>query len=94
MNRGRYPLEMRRQAVDLVAKLRPGLPSQWAAIETVAARLGVHTSTVREWVRGAEARLGPQARIGGESAEIARLRAELDAALAANAVLLDQQEGR
>ncbi|MFD7008129.1 transposase [Rhodococcus jostii] len=75
--RRRYPEAVRDSAVQMVLALEPDMPSRWAAIETVSARTGIHTSTVRTWVRaavGATVR-GPQS----DSAEIRRLRAELDA---------------
>jgi len=55
MQRGhRYPDEMRERAVRLVAEARPAHGSQWAAISSVAAKLGATPETVRKWVRRAE----------------------------------------
>lgn len=75
--RRRYPEAVRDSAVQMVLALEPDMPSRWAAIETVSVRTGIHTSTVRTWVRAAVGVTvrGPQS----DSAEVRRLRAELDA---------------
>ncbi|MFC9556043.1 transposase [Rhodococcus sp. NPDC056960] len=74
--RRRYPEAVRDSAVQMVLALEPDMPSRWAAIETVSARTGIHTSTVRTWVRAA---VGVTVRGQSDSAEVRRLRAELDA---------------
>jgi transposase len=52
MGRSKYPLELRERAVRMVAEVRAGYGSEWAAIEAVAAKLGVGTAeTLRSWVR-------------------------------------------
>ncbi len=52
----RYGAEVRSATVILVDKLRPQYPSLWATIERVSADTGIHTSTVRAWLRQREAR--------------------------------------
>jgi transposase len=50
-----YPAESRERAVRLVAESRAHRDSEWAAIRSVAAKLGVGcAATVRTWVRQAE----------------------------------------
>lgn len=71
--RGVYPAELRERAVRLVAESRGHHDSEWAAITSVAAKLGVGTAeTVRKWVRRAEIDVG--ARPGVSSGESADLR--------------------
>jgi transposase len=53
--RGGYPAELRERAVRLVAESRAHHDSEWAAITSVAAKLGVGCAeTVRKWVRQAQ----------------------------------------
>ena len=55
MERGkRYPAELRERAVRLVLEQQDQHPSQWAAICSVASKLGCGTEAVRKWVRQAE----------------------------------------
>ena len=50
----RYSADFRARAVRLVAEGRPDHDTEWAAITSVASKLGVSTETVRKWVRRAE----------------------------------------
>ena len=52
--RGRYPAEVKERAVRLVFEQQPSYPSQWAAIGSVAAKMGCTAETLRSWVRQAE----------------------------------------
>ena len=55
MNRStRYPKEVRERAVRLVFEHERDYPSQWAAITSIAAKLGMTAETLRTWVRQAE----------------------------------------
>lgn len=55
MNRQtRYPQEMRERAVRLVFEHQDEYDSQWAAITSVATKLGMTPETLRKWVRRAE----------------------------------------
>jgi transposase len=50
-----YPAELRKRAVRMVAEVRPDYPTEWAAINAVAAKLGIGTAeTLRKWVRQAQ----------------------------------------
>jgi transposase-like protein len=52
--RGRYPAEVRERAVRLVFEQQESHPSQWAAITSLAAKMGCTAETLRHWVRQAE----------------------------------------
>lgn len=68
----RYPAELRERAVRMVIEATPAHSSQWAAITSVAAKLGATPETVRKWVRRAEIDGGLRAGLTGE--ERARLK--------------------
>ena len=85
----RYPDELRKRAVRMVAELRRQYPSQWAAITAVAQKLGIGTAeTLRKWVRRAEVDAGQRAGLTSEEhAEIKRLRRENAELRRANEIL-------
>ncbi len=63
-----YPRELRARAVRLVQEHRSEYPSEWIAIQSIAAKLGVSVpETLRKWVRRAEfdpdVAHGPRARV-------------------------------
>ena len=74
----RYPQELRERAVRLVVESRDEYDSEWAAINSIATKLGIgSTETLRKWVRRAEVDAGQRPGVSTqESAEVRRLRAE------------------
>ena len=52
--RGPYPPEVRERAVRMVFDHQGEYPSQWKAIESISAKLGINHETLRMWVRRAE----------------------------------------
>jgi transposase len=55
MNRqARYPVEVRERAVRMVFEHQDEYDSQWAAITSIATKLGMTPETLRKWVRRAE----------------------------------------
>ena|SRR5690349_19002947 len=50
----RYSPELRERAVRLVFEHTGQHESQWAAIESIAAKIGCTAETLRKWVRRAE----------------------------------------
>ena len=50
----RYPKEVRERAVRLVFEHEREYTSQWAAITSIATKLGMTPETLRTWVRRAE----------------------------------------
>lgn len=52
--KGRFPAEVRERAVRLVLEQQGEHETQWAAIESIAAKMGCSAETLRLWVRQAE----------------------------------------
>lgn len=51
---GKFPAEMRERAVRLVLEQQDNHEWQWAAIVSVAEKLGCTAETLRKWVRQSE----------------------------------------
>jgi transposase len=69
----RYSEEVRERAVRLVFEQQREHGSQWAAIQSVAGKLGCTPETLRRWVRQAERDTGQRA--GVTTSERDRLKA-------------------
>jgi len=84
-----YPRELRERAVRLVAEHRDQYETEYAAIRSIAAKLGIASpESLRLWVRKAEVDAGERPGITSEeSAEIRRLRAEVKELRRANEIL-------
>jgi transposase len=84
----RYSPEIRERAVRMVQEHGPEHASQWAAIESIASKIGCTGETLRKWVRQAERdaglRAGPTT---DERAELKRLQREAVELKRANEIL-------
>ncbi len=69
----RYSPEVRERAVRMVLEHQGDHASQWAAISSIAAKIGCAGETLRHWVRQAERDQGVRA--GQTSAERDRIKA-------------------
>ena len=67
-----YSPEFIERGVRLVFEAKEQYPSQWAAIESIAAKLGCTAETLRRWVRQAERDQG--LRPGATTAEQQRIK--------------------
>jgi len=56
--RSRYPAEVRDRAVRLVFEQQDSHSSQWAAIRSIAEKMGYMAEALRTWVRRAETDAG------------------------------------
>jgi transposase len=68
----RYPPELRERAMRLVCEHRDAHPSEWAAIQSVAGKLGMTPETLRLWLRRDE--VDQRQRPGVTSGERERIR--------------------
>jgi transposase len=84
-----YPKELRERAVRMVAEIRSGYSSEWAAMESVASKLGVGSAqTVHNWVRKAQVDAGQRPGVtSDESAELRKLKSENRELRRANEIL-------
>jgi transposase len=68
----KYSPEVIERSVRLVFEAKDQYASQWAAIESIAGKIGCTTETLRRWVRQAERDQGLRA--GTTTAEQARIK--------------------
>ena len=59
--KSKYPTEVRERAVRLVFEQTPKHSSQWAAISSIAPKMGCTAETLRGWVRQNERDAGERA---------------------------------
>ena len=65
-----YPRELRERAVRMVAETKGDYPSEFAAIGSVARKLGIGSAeTLRKWVRQAQAGTGQRPGVTTEESE-------------------------
>jgi transposase len=83
-----YSAEVRERAVRMVYEQAPAHPSQWAAICSIAEKIGCTPETLRKWTRRAETdagqRPGPTT---DEREEIRRLKREVKELKRTNEIL-------
>lgn len=68
----KYSPEVRERAVRLVQEHRGEYPSLWAAVESIAPKIGCSANTLHEWIKRAEIDSGVRA--GVTSAEAKRIK--------------------
>ena len=83
-----YPAEVRERAVRMVFDHQAEYPSQWKAIESIAAKLAIHHETLRIWVRRAETDTGQRPGLTtDERAKMRELEREVKELRRANEIL-------
>jgi len=84
-----YPRELRERSVRMLIEHRGEYETEYAAIRSIAAKLGIATAeSLRKWVRQAEVDSGQRPGVSSEeSAEIRKLRAEVKELRRANEIL-------
>jgi len=84
-----YPPELRERAIRMVGEVRAECTSDWAAVCSVATKLGIGApQTLMNWVRKAQVDTGQRAGVSSaEAAELRRLRAEVKQLRTANEIL-------
>lgn len=84
----RYPVEVRERAVRMVLEHEGQYDSQWAAISSVAQKLGMTPETLRQWVRRAEIDGGLRSGVSTEErARVKELEREVRELRRANEIL-------
>jgi transposase len=84
----KYSPELRDRAVRMVFEHAPEYPSQWAAIRSIAEKLGCTSEALRRWVRQAERDRGERPGLTtDERAELKRLQREVFELKRANEIL-------
>jgi transposase len=68
----RYPVEVRERAVRLVLEHRDEYETKWAAITSIAGKIGCSAETLRGWVRQAEVDGGVRA--GSRTVDAERIK--------------------
>ena len=73
----KYAPEVKERAIRMVREHRPEYPTQWAAITSIAAKLGCTTEPLRRWVQQAERHAGTRPGLTtNEREELKRLQRE------------------
>src|SRR3954467_8216304 len=84
----KFSPEVQDRAVRMVFDAKDQYPSQWAAIESIAGKIGCTGETLRKWVRQAERDAGRRAGLTtDERAELKRLQREVVELKRANEIL-------
>ena len=84
----RYPPELRERAMRLVREHQGEHPSEWAAIQSVAGKLGMSSEALRKWLRQEAVDQGRRAGVAsGERERIRELEREVRELRRANEIL-------
>lgn len=70
----RYPKELRERAVRLVSEEQASHGSQWAAISSIAGKMGCTPESLRRWIRQSELDAGARSGPGLPTSDRERLR--------------------
>ncbi len=88
MTRNKFSPEVRERAVRMVGEHRDDYASEWAALSSIAGKIGCTTETLRRWVREeASRRAGPAAQAVSERDRVKALEREVKELRRANEIL-------
>jgi transposase len=80
--------EVRERAVRMVSEHRGEYSSEWAAIQSIAAKIGCTAETLRRWLRESQKNSGDTSELGGSEPErIKALEREVRELRQANEIL-------
>ena len=83
-----YSPEIRERAVRMVHEHQSEYPSEWAAIQSIAIKIGCTAETLRCWIRRSQSLPGaPKETASGESERIKALEREVRELRQANEIL-------
>ena len=83
-----FPQEVRERAVRMVLEQAGEYPTQWAAIRSIAAKIGCSAEALRGWVRQAERDAGQRAGLTSDERErLKQLEREVRELRRANEIL-------
>ena len=86
--RNKFSPEVRERAVRMVGEHRADYGSEWAAMTSIAGKIGCTAETLRRWCREeASRRTGPAAQAADEKARIKLLEREVKELRRANEIL-------
>ena len=86
--RNKFSPEVRERAVRMVEEHRSDYASEWAALSSIAGKIGCTMETLRRWVREeASRRVGPAAQAIGERDRLKALEREVKELRRANDIL-------
>lgn len=85
--RAPYPPEMKERSVRLVVDHLADYPSRMAAIRSVSLKMGVHWTTLHQWVKQAEPTASASRLSAEDAEELKRLRRENKELRRANEIL-------
>ena len=86
--RNKFSPEFRDRAVRMVAEHRGDYPSEWAAMTSIAGKIGCTTETLRRWCREeASRRAGPEAQAVSDRDRVKALEREVKELRRANEIL-------
>ena len=86
--RNKFSPEFRDRAVRMVEEHRGDYPSEWAAMSSIAAKVGCTTETLRRWCREeASRRAGPAALAADDRERLRLLEREVKELRRANEIL-------
>ena len=86
--RNKFPPEVRERAVRMVGEHRADFGSEWAAMTSIAAKIGCPAETLRRWYREeASRRTGPAAQATNDRDRLKLLEREVKELRRANEIL-------